>query len=68
MVLFAGYMMPDEDSDLLLNRSLTMDVKGQPRTQPVRVPNYLYSGRPGAMPNEKVQNVVCITDLYLIYT
>ena len=48
--------VPSAGSDLVLTRSLQVDVNGQPRSEPVHVPAYLKGGRPAAVPNIKVIN------------
>ena len=37
-----------------LRRSTHVNVIGEPRLEPVRIPAYIKAGRPGEMPNNKV--------------
>ncbi|KAK3098986.1 hypothetical protein FSP39_024961, partial [Pinctada imbricata] len=45
--------LPDADRELTLTRSLKVDVLGQPRKNPVRLPAGIKGGKPGAIPNTK---------------
>lgn len=40
--------------------SLQTNVVGEPRTEPVRIPQYIYSSRPGVIPNNKVCWCSCL--------
>ena len=43
---------------MMLHESFKMDVLGQPRKQPVPLPSVIKGGRPGAIPNTKVGNML----------
>ncbi|XP_041352537.1 sperm-associated antigen 17-like isoform X2 [Gigantopelta aegis] len=45
--------LQEEDDDLVLTRSLKVNVVGEPRKEPVRIPASILGGRPGATPNER---------------
>ncbi|CAH1799483.1 unnamed protein product [Owenia fusiformis] len=44
-------------ADFVTTRSLEVNVTGQPRQEPVHVPAYINSGRPGAIPNERFTQI-----------
>ena len=52
----ANYMRSgtNDESPLITNKSLALNVTGDPRTEPVEPPKYLYAGRPQSKPNQKV--------------
>ena len=41
-------------SDVNRTKSTLVDVVGKPRIEPVHIPAYTYSSRPGAIPNDRV--------------
>lgn len=45
---------PSAGSEIILTRSLQVDVIGQPRKEQVKVPAYIKGGRPSAFPNQRV--------------
>ena len=47
---------PSAQGDLILTKSLTVDVNGDPRKDTVRLPAAILGAKPGAMPNEKVSH------------
>ncbi|XP_021376816.1 sperm-associated antigen 17-like isoform X5 [Mizuhopecten yessoensis] len=49
--------VPEGESELILTRSLKMDVTGRPRKEAVVLPRGIKGGRPGAIPNTKYKNV-----------
>ena len=50
----------------MLHESFKMDVLGQPRKQPVPLPSVIKGGRPGAIPNTKVGNMLLERNKYIL--
>ena len=49
-------LQTSSDSESAQTQSLHVNVVGQPRTEPVRIPAYIKSGRPGQTTNYKVNS------------
>ncbi|XP_033741247.1 sperm-associated antigen 17-like isoform X1 [Pecten maximus] len=49
--------VPEGENELILTRSLKMDVTGRPRKEAVVLPRGIKGGRPGAIPNTKYKTV-----------
>ncbi|KAL3882261.1 hypothetical protein ACJMK2_028623 [Sinanodonta woodiana] len=51
------YDMPMDEHEMVLTRSLKVDVLGKPRKESVPLPSVIKGGRPGAIPNKRFQTI-----------